>query len=150
MPKITESEIEEFAIELLEKQAYTYVYGYSIAPDSDSPERSSFEEVILADRLKKAIVEISPHISSNALEDAFKQIMGFSSPDLIANNESFHRALIISNGLEARAGTLSSDFSRFMMAWKTADGKIIASACVGWSPLKLVKPAKGLSLSTRK
>lgn len=93
MPKITESEIEEFAIELLEKQAYKYVYGPSIAPDSDSPERSSFEEVILRDRLKKALARINPHISSNALEDAFKQIVGFSSPDLIANNESFHRAL---------------------------------------------------------
>ena len=37
--KITESEIENFAIELLEKQGYEYIYAPDIAPDSDAPER---------------------------------------------------------------------------------------------------------------
>ena len=31
--KITESEIEKFAIELLEKQGYQYIYAPSVAPD---------------------------------------------------------------------------------------------------------------------
>jgi len=31
--KVTESEIERFAIELLEKQGYQYIYAPSIAPD---------------------------------------------------------------------------------------------------------------------
>ena len=33
MTKITESEIEKFAIELLEKQAYQHIYATSIASD---------------------------------------------------------------------------------------------------------------------
>jgi len=33
MTKITESEIEQFAIELLEKQGYQYICATSIAPD---------------------------------------------------------------------------------------------------------------------
>ncbi len=33
MSKITESEIEKFAIELLEKQGYQYICATSIAPD---------------------------------------------------------------------------------------------------------------------
>ncbi len=40
MSKIIESAIEEFAIELLEKQGYQYIYAPSIAPDlsaSDLP-----------------------------------------------------------------------------------------------------------------
>jgi len=32
MPKITESEIEQFTIELLEKQGYQYIYAPDIAP----------------------------------------------------------------------------------------------------------------------
>ena len=32
--KITESEIEKFAIELLERQGYQYIYAPDIAPDS--------------------------------------------------------------------------------------------------------------------
>jgi hypothetical protein len=34
MNKITENEIELFAIELLEKQGYNYIYAPNIAPDS--------------------------------------------------------------------------------------------------------------------
>ena len=33
MTKITELEIEKFAVELLEKQGYQYIYATSIAPD---------------------------------------------------------------------------------------------------------------------
>jgi len=40
MNKITESAIEKFAIELLEKESYQYVYAPSIAPDSDTQERN--------------------------------------------------------------------------------------------------------------
>ena len=57
--KITESEIEKFAIELLEKQGYKYVYAPDIAPDSDTPERNRFEDVLLLERLQKAVDRIN-------------------------------------------------------------------------------------------
>jgi type I site-specific restriction-modification system R (restriction) subunit len=38
--------------------------------------------------------------------------------------------LVISDGLEAKAGTISAGMSRFM-AWKTSDGKTEASALTG-------------------
>ncbi|MCG7847672.1 MAG: type I restriction endonuclease, partial [ANME-2 cluster archaeon] len=91
--KITESAIEEFAIELLEKQGYRYIYAPDIAPDSETPERSSFENVILLERLRNAIGRINPDIPSDAREDAIKQIQRLNSPELIANNEAFHRML---------------------------------------------------------
>lgn len=91
--KITESAIETFAIELLETQGYHYIYGPDIAPDSDTPERSSFEEVLLLDRLKAAVARINPAVPADAREDAIKQIERLSSPELIANNEAFHRLL---------------------------------------------------------
>jgi len=63
--KITESEIEKFTIELLEKQGYEYVYAPDIAPDSKTPERESFEDVVLIDRLRSAIGRINPDIPAN-------------------------------------------------------------------------------------
>lgn len=45
--KLTESIIENFAIELFQRLGYEYVYAPDIAPDSENPVRSSFEEVIL-------------------------------------------------------------------------------------------------------
>ena len=93
MNKITESEIEKFTIELLEKQGYQYVYAPSIAPDSDTPERQSFEDVWLLERLQTAVGRINPSIPVNIREDAIKQIQRLNSPELLANNEAFHRML---------------------------------------------------------
>jgi len=93
MSRITESDIEEFAIEILEKQGYQYIYAPDIAPDSDRPERNRFEDVILLDHLRKAVARINPKIPSDVREDAIKQIQRLNSPELIANNEAFHRML---------------------------------------------------------
>ena len=229
MKHITESAIEQFAIELLEEQGYQYVYAPDIAPDSETPERQSFEDVLLLERLRTAVGRINPGIPAEAREDAIKQIQRLNSPELIANNEAFHRMLtegikvsyqkdgadrgdlvwlidfknpenneflvtnqftviendvnrrpdvilfvnglplivielknpadenatvksafnqlqtykqaipglftyngfmVISDGLEAKAGSLSAGFSRFM-AWKSTDGKTVASSRIG-------------------
>jgi len=93
MTKITENAIEKFCIELLEKQGYEYIYAPDIAPDSDNPLRSSFEEVLLNNRLTDAIARINPSIPHDAQQEAIKEISRIHSPELLTNNESFHRLL---------------------------------------------------------
>lgn len=94
MAKITESQIEEYAIELLENQSFAYVYAPDIAPDSETtPERKSLEEVVLLEHLGSAVARINPSIPSEVCKDAVKQILRLNSPELIANNEAFHRLL---------------------------------------------------------
>lgn len=93
MTKITESAIEKFAIELLEHQGYHYIYAPNIAPDGDTPERQSFEDVLLMERLQTAVGRINPKIPADVREDAIKQIQRINSPELITNNEAFHRIL---------------------------------------------------------
>ena len=93
MTQITESNIETFAIELLKNQGYQYIYAPDIAPDSDTPERARFEDVLLLDRLRTAVSRINITIPADVREDAIKQIQRLNSPELIANNEAFHRML---------------------------------------------------------
>ena len=93
MPKITENDIELMAIELLEKQGYEYVYAPDIAPDSDRSERNSFEDVLLEGRLFSALQRINPTVPIPSLEEAIKVIKRINSPELITNNETFHRLL---------------------------------------------------------
>jgi type I restriction enzyme R subunit len=57
--KITESQIEKFAIELHEKQGYLYIYAPDIAPDSDTLEWNRFGDVLLLDRLQSAVGRIT-------------------------------------------------------------------------------------------
>ena len=44
---LTENHIEQLAIENLQKEGYQYCYGPTIAPDGESAERESFEQVLL-------------------------------------------------------------------------------------------------------
>jgi len=91
--KITESDIELFAIEQLEKLGYHYIYAPDIAPDGEKPERQSFEDVLLIARLQEAVGRINPKVPAEAREEAVKQIQRLNSPELIVNNEVFHRML---------------------------------------------------------
>jgi type I restriction enzyme, R subunit len=91
--KITESEIETLAITLFEKLGYQYVYAPDIAPDSKTPERERFEDVLLIERLRTAVARINPGIPADVREEAIKQVQRLNSPELIANNEAFHRML---------------------------------------------------------
>ena len=93
MKLISESEIENFVINLLEKQGYHYIYAPDIAHDSDTPERQSFEDVQLMERLQTAVGKINPTIPADIRQEAVKQILRLNSPELIANNERFHRLL---------------------------------------------------------
>jgi type I restriction enzyme R subunit len=91
--KITENTIEQFAIELLERLGYQYIYAPDIAPDGEKPERNSYEDVLLTGRLQNAVRRINPNIPIDAQEEAIKEIQRINSPELIANNEAFHRML---------------------------------------------------------
>jgi len=93
MTRITENTIESFAIELLEKLGYAYIYAPDIAPDSENPERESFEQVLLVQRLQNAVRKINPSIPAAAQSEAIKEIQRIASPELLANNETFHRLL---------------------------------------------------------
>lgn len=90
MAHLTESDIELYVIELLEKQGYSYLYGPDISPDGPDPKRDSYSDVILKDELKAVIDRFNPNIPSTAKEEAFRQVLRISSPDLTADNESFH------------------------------------------------------------
>ena len=93
MIKLNEDAIETLAIERLKTLGYQYIHGAEIAPDSASPERESFADVLLIERLRQAVKRINPSIAQPALDEAIKTIQRISSPELLANNEAFHRLL---------------------------------------------------------
>jgi len=92
--KITENDIELWAIEELESLGWNYVHGTEIAPDGDNPERNSFSDVILKGRLREAIAKNNPLIPIGTQEEALKMVERIASPDLMANNQTFHELLV--------------------------------------------------------
>lgn len=93
MPPLHESDIEQMLIDLLKAKGYQYLYGPDIAPDGDNPMRLSFEDVVLFDKLEKAVKRLNPSLPWQAQDDVVKTTMRISSPDILANNETFHRML---------------------------------------------------------
>ena len=95
---ITESEIEQVALDILADLGYEAVFGPDIAPDGERPERASYGQVVLLDRLRSAIDKFNPNIPAEAKEEAIKQVLRSESPDLIINNRRFHKMLV--NGID--------------------------------------------------
>jgi type I restriction enzyme R subunit len=93
MSRLTESAIEEFAIKLFERLGYNYLYAPDIAPDGERPERTSFDQVLLTGRLEEAVRRINRGLSSEVLAEALREVQRLHSPDLLTNNEAFHRLL---------------------------------------------------------
>src|SRR6185312_5053566 len=93
MTRITENHIELLAIECLEALGYDYVYGPDIAPDGDTPERESYGQPLLLSRLQKAVRKINASLTPEIISEAIKELQRIASPELLTNNETFHRYL---------------------------------------------------------
>src|SRR5688572_8773878 len=91
MSYLTESAIEAFAIKLLERQGWRYLHGPVIAPDGDAPERASYSDVLLNERMAQAVRRINHRLPAHAVEMAIKEVQRYASPDLLDANEHFHR-----------------------------------------------------------
>ncbi len=101
MNLITENEIEDIALSYLQNLGYSYQLGTDISPDGEHPERQ-YNEIVLITRLRDAIDKQNPTISQDAKEDALKKVLRTDSPNLLINNETFHRYLTDGVDVEVR------------------------------------------------
>ena len=101
MRTITENETEQICLDYLKDLGYDYAPGPEISPDGLSPERQ-YNEVVLTTRLKNEIDRLNPSISPDAREEALKKVLRTSSPNLLINNETFHKYLTEGIDIEYR------------------------------------------------
>ncbi len=95
MSNITESIIEQAALDWFKELGYSILNGPNIAPGELFSERASYSDVILEGRARSALANINPSIPQEALDDAYRKLTRaiHESPLLAANNHSFHRML---------------------------------------------------------
>ena len=84
MPKIiTESEVEEASLDMLEELGYKIIYGPDISEGGINEERK-YNEVVLVQRLRNALQRINKDIPKEAIEEAIKKIEDqYSKPEVI-------------------------------------------------------------------
>lgn len=107
MISMMESVVEEAAIEWFKELGYQYLFGPDIACDGISPERESYSQVILLDRLQKALEAVNPQVPDSAIEEACRKISRPESPSLIINNRQFHK--MVTNGVDVEYRNESGD-----------------------------------------
>lgn len=84
--------------------------------------------ILFVNGIPLVVIELKNAADENAsIHSAFRQIETYKA--VIPSLFTYNGFVIISDGLEAKAGTISSGFSRFM-SWKSADGKAEASHLV--------------------
>ena len=93
MAFLTENHIEAFALKLLSYSGYSCYYGPEIAPGGSNPLRSSLASPILEGVLQEAVDRLNPSVPATARQEAVRQVLRVSSPDLISANETFHQLL---------------------------------------------------------
>ena len=108
---ITESEVEDVALDTLHELGYSILHGPHISPESATPERRSYEDVILVERLRNAIAEINKDIPEKAQEEAVTKVLRRESPELITSNQRFHTMLTDGVDIEYRRkdGSIAGD-----------------------------------------
>ncbi len=91
---MTEDQLEQETLSWLSEVGYRHIYGPDIAPDGKSPERSSYSQVILVERLREAINRLNPTLPLAAREEALQQVLNLDTPVLLSANRQFHQLLI--------------------------------------------------------
>ena len=111
MSKMIESDIELMAVEQLEGLGYTYVYGPDIESKGNNPLRS-YKQFILESKVLDALQRLNPQLSDEKCIEALKRITNIQSPDLLSNNQSFHRLLIEGINIEiAKEGNTQGELA---------------------------------------
>jgi type I restriction enzyme R subunit len=95
MSPFNEAGLEEAVKEWFEELGYIPVFGPDISPDANGsiPERLTYSDVILKERLKDAIYRINKDITDEILEETLKKVETNLSPSLIVNNKKFHKQI---------------------------------------------------------
>jgi len=91
--KLSESVFEAAVLSWFDELGYVVRNGLELSPDHIDPERTSYSQVILAERLKQQLICINSQVPILAIEDALRQIQNPNLPSLIQSNRQFHRWL---------------------------------------------------------
>ena len=94
MSTLTESDIEQAALDWLENLGFAVKHGPEIVPGELAAERADYGQVVLEARLRDALARLNPALPAEALDDAFRKVMRPEGPILEARNRALHRLLV--------------------------------------------------------
>ena len=86
--------VELPALTALTNAGWTYVHGPALAPDAPAQERGLWSDVVLCERLRRAVARINPQLPPEAVQRATELAMTSTSPAVVQDHRSFHDLLL--------------------------------------------------------
>lgn len=125
---LTESDVEEAALEWFEGLGYAVLHGPNIAPGEPNAERSSYASVLLEGCLLAALARLNPAAPRAALDEAVRKLQRAESPTLLLNNRAFHRLLVDGVTVEYRtpSGEIKAEPIRLLDTVNPANNDFVA------------------------
>ncbi len=86
MTFLTEAQVETLFMAQLSDLDWSTAYGPTIAPGEPTAERTEYREVVLPDRLRRALHRLNPTVPAEAVEDAVKAVLRPESQVALTEN----------------------------------------------------------------
>lgn len=102
MNGFAESHVEEAALAWLSELGYGTANGLDIGPDGDHPERASYGDVLLIERLRAAIAKLNPTLTVETRAEVLAKVMQTETPSLVEENRRLHRYMVEGVPIEVR------------------------------------------------
>ena len=83
---IDEDELEQYCINLFKEDGWSYLSGYTIAPEEPDALRSDYREVALLPRLLEAVQRLNPTLPPATFEEVARTATKLSEPTLERNS----------------------------------------------------------------
>ncbi|MDE2824250.1 MAG: type I restriction endonuclease subunit R [Chloroflexota bacterium] len=114
--KISENEVEDAALKWLSGLGYAVLHGPDISPDGPSPERVSYDQVLLTERLSGGLRRLNPHLPAETLEEVLRKVQQAETPSLIEENRRLHCYLIegVPVAVTREDGSIGGDIARLI------------------------------------
>ena len=114
--KFSESHVEDATLEWFSGLGYAVLHGPDISPDGPTPERLSYDQVLLTERLREALERLNPHLPAETLEEVLRKVQQTETPSLIEENRRLHRYLIEGVPVEVgrEDGSIGGDVARLI------------------------------------
>ncbi|CAJ0880187.1 type I restriction endonuclease subunit R [Ralstonia flatus] len=91
---MTEDQLEQETLGWLSEVGYDCLFGPDLAPDGVNSERADYRQVLLGERLRRAIARLNPSIPVAAREVAVRQVQDLGIPVQLSANRRFHQMLV--------------------------------------------------------
>jgi type I restriction enzyme R subunit len=91
MAALNEDAYELQCIEWLKATGWNYLHGGVIAPEGVAPERATYKDVILIDRVEESLGRINPGVPRDVLRRVRQMLESPGETDVLKANELIHR-----------------------------------------------------------